>query len=197
MGEKLENIYYKSRDGVMLYDGNMAISVSEQLGGELYSDARAGALKEKYYISMKKPGDTWRLFTYDTKRGIWYKEDDFHALGFGSVGDELYAIDEEHNTMVTMTGTMGETEADQEWMAVFGISGVDYQPGNGGYGRADLMGNHYLSRFDIRMYIEPEHEAKLEIMYDSDGEWTEQGTPAARKASFRHSAVMAVASMPM
>jgi hypothetical protein len=41
--------------------------------------------------------------------------------------------------------------------------------------RTDLTGNHYLSRFDIRMYLEEGGRAQLEIMYNSDGKWTQQG----------------------
>lgn len=170
-----EAIYYKSRDGIMLYDGNMPVSVSEQLGGILYSDARAGALKDKYYISMKDAGNTWHLFTYDTKRGIWYREDDLQALQFAGVQDELYAIDEENNTLVSITGSLGTLEEEITWEAEFGISGVDYEPTQGGMGRSDLPGNHYLGRFDIRMSLEAEHTAKLEIRYNEDNTWTEQG----------------------
>ena len=170
-----EAIYYKSRDGVMMYDGNMPISVSEQLGDALYSDARAGALKEVYYISMKDRQDHWNLFTYDTKKSIWYREDDLQALGFGTVADELYIIDEENNTLVTVTGSMGTQEADFQWMAEFGISGVEYTRGRYGLSRADNMGSQYISRFDIRMYLEEGSVCKLEIMYDGDGTWTEQG----------------------
>jgi len=170
-----EAIYYKSRDGIMLYDGNMPVNVSEQLGGMLYSNARAGALKDKYYISMKDAGDDWNLFTYDTKRGIWYREDNLQVLQFAAVQDELYAIDEDNNTLVALAGSMGTPENDISWAAEFGISGVDYEPTQNGMGRSDIAGNHYLSRFDIRMTLEAEHNAKLEIQYDEDGHWTEQG----------------------
>ena len=171
-----ENIYYKSRDGVMLYDGNMPVAVGEQLGSELYSDARAGALKDKYYISMMDGANHWHLFTYDTKRGIWYREVNLQALGFGTVADELFIIDEEHNTLVAVTGSVGTKESAVSWTAVFGISGVEYSPNNfGRMGRSDVNGNRYMSRFDIRMQMEEGKYAKLEIMYDSDGIWTEQG----------------------
>ena len=172
-----EAIYYKARDGVMMYDGNMPVSVSENLGGILYSDARAGNLHEKYYISMKDAGNHWNLFTYDTKRGTWYREDDFKALQFGAVKDELYAIDEAHNTLVSMAGSTGTRESGITWEAVFGLSGVEYQPNQyGRMSRADIAGNHYLSRFDIRMYLEDGHEATLEIRYDNEEDWTEQGS---------------------
>ena len=171
-----ENIYYKARDGVMLYDGNMPVLCSEQLGDELYSDARAGELKEIYYISMKDSGDDWHLFTYDTKRGIWWREDSTKALGFGSVMDELYFIDEENNTLVTVTGSEGEAEEQIPWLAEFGIHGVEYTNSAYGKTRNDIRENHYTSRFDIRMYLEQGKKAKLEIMYDESGIWTKQGT---------------------
>ena len=198
-----EAIYYKSRDGVMMYDGNLPVSISDQLGEILYSDARAGALQEKYYISMKDAGNHWNLFTYDTKRGVWYREDGLKALQFAAVQDELYTIDEVNNTLIAITGsTIGDlegyddqaeedvtiaesewaAETDMEWEAVFGISGMDVEPLSGGYGRSDVAGNHYLSRFDIRMSLEAKHRATLEIMYDGDGHWTNQGTIHGTKA---------------
>ena len=171
-----ETVYYKSRQDVMAYDGNMPQSVSDQLGNVLYSDARAGARGDKYYISMKNSSNEWSLFTYDTKRGIWYREDATKALGFGAVGDELFFIDETSNTLDSVTGSYGAQETDPDWSAEFGISGVEISSnGYGNVGRSDVNGSHYLSRFDIRMYLEENGRAELEIMYDSSGEWTKQG----------------------
>ena len=170
-----EQVYYKSRTDVMRFDGSMPISVSEQLGDVLYSDARAGTVRGKYYISMKDKDNQWSLFTYDTERGVWYKEDGFKALGFGRVDDELYAIDEENNTLVAMLGSMGTMENDFEWRAEFGLSGLLMQLSKSGYSREDTPGKRYLSRFDIRMYLEEGSKAELSIMYDSDGKWHKMG----------------------
>jgi len=170
-----ENVYYKSRTDVMMFDGSMPISISEPLGGILYKNARAGALGKKYYISMQDKSNAWHLFTYDTEKNVWYKEDNFHALGFGRVDDELFAIDEENNTLVAMTGTMGTIENDFDWLADFGLSGVKYSPSNGGWAREDSAGARYLSRFNIRMYLDADAWAELEIMYDSDGDWHRMG----------------------
>jgi len=167
-----EQVYYKSRTDVMMFDGSMPISVSAALGDMLYSDARAGAVGGTYYISMKDRDNHWNLFTYNTDKDVWYREDGFHALGFGTVADELYAIDEENNQLVSMRGSMGTIEPDFEWMADFGLEGVKY----GQYGnREDTGGSRYLSRFDIRMYLEENSWAELEIMYDSDGIWHGMG----------------------
>ena len=174
-----ERILYKSRKEIMAYDGSMPFPISEQLGNVLYSDARAGAVGDMYYISMKDQAGYWSLFTYDTTREIWYREDSLQAVGFGAVGDEIYAIDEENNLLLAMRGSMGgegwTQECDFNWKAEFGLSGIEYQRNQFGMGRADMMGSHYLSRFDIRMYVEDGTRAEMEIMYDSNGEWVKQG----------------------
>lgn len=158
-----EAIYYKSRREIMMYDGSMPMSVSDQLGLILYSDARAGALNGKYYISMKDTAGDWTMFAYDTNKAMWHKEDDFRAMGFGRVGDELFAIDETNNKLDALMGTWGEPEEEMEWSATFGLFGTDYRR------------TKYLSRFKIRMYIEPDSKAHLWIMYDSDGDWHDEG----------------------
>ena len=163
-----EAIYYKSRQGVMMYDGSMPTNVGEQLGEILYSDARAGVLGDRYYLSMKDKEDTWFQFVYDTSKGTWYKEDNFQAMGYGTVGDELYAIDEEHNTLVSIGGSQGEAEDDFPWSATFGLTGAEY--GRGQYGskvRNDISGKHYMSRFVLRIYVEPGTTVTLEIKYES------------------------------
>ncbi len=170
-----EAIYYKSRQGVMRYDGSMPDSVGDQLGEILYSDARAGVLFNRYYISMKDRNNAWHQFVYNTEMGTWFKEDNFHAMCYGSVGDELFAIDEDNNTLVAIDGSMGELEDDFEWSATFGLQGAEY--GRGNYGsriRNDLSAKQYMSRFLIRIYIEPETTVKLEIKY-MDGDWEKVG----------------------
>ena len=171
-----EKVYYKSRTDVMVFDGSLPQSISEALGDVLYSDARAGALGSKYYISMKDKGGNFTLFTYDTQSGVWYKEDSFKALGFGKVGDELFAIRETDNKLYSMHGTVGTAEDDFDWSATFGIQGMEYTSGNyGSRVRADTAGARYMSRFDIRMYLEEGTTAKLQIQYDDDGIWRDRG----------------------
>ena len=124
---------------------------------------------------MKDAGDRWNLFTLDTGRNVWYREDGLQVTAFGTTGDELYAIDAANNTLLTMKGSMGELEEDFSWKAEFGLSGIEYANSELGRGRADVNGSHYMSRFDLRMYIEEGSRVELEIMYNSDGVWTKQG----------------------
>lgn len=170
-----ETVYYKSRTDVMMYDGSMPVGISAQLGGILYKNARAGAIGGKMYISMQDPEDNWVQFVFDTKNATWYREDGFHALGYGRVDDELYAIDEDGNRLAALRGSYGTIEDDFGWMAEFGLWGTDYR------------GKKYLSRFDIRMYLEEGSECRLELQYDSEGNWVKM--PAIRGSRLRSFAI--------
>ena len=171
-----EQVYYKSRTDVMMFDGSLPVSVSEQLGGMTYYHARAGALGDKYYISMEDVQGNWYLFTYDTGNRVWYKEDDFRALGFGRVADELFAVNETDNKLWSMTGSVGTIEDDFSWYAVFGIQGIQYaMTDSGNMAREDAPASRYLSRFDIRMYLEENTKVYMDIQYDDSGEWESQG----------------------
>lgn len=158
-----ENIYYKSRGGVMVYDGNMPQEVGEQLGEELYSNARAGVLDDKYYISMEDSAGNWRLFVYDTDHGNWWKEDSTQALGFGAAEDDLFFIDENENTLVSVRGSVGTEEPDFDWAAEFDLFGVNWQ----GYEDPKQVRNSkYLSLFKIRAMLAPGAYMRLWIKYD-------------------------------
>jgi hypothetical protein len=183
-----EQVYYKNRTAVMMFDGSMPVSVSDALGKKMYFNARAGALGDKYYINMEDINGEWTLFTYDTKTGVWYKEDNFRALGFGRVENELFAIDEVNNRLYSMTAAAGDiamtdedypswhVEDDPDWCAVFGIQGIDYKPNKyGNMIRDDNAGSRYLSRFDLRMYLDETTFAILEIQYDDSGVWEKMG----------------------
>ena len=171
-----ENVYYKAREEIMLYDGNMPVPVSEKLGNTLYSDARAGVLGDNYYISMKAANDTWHLFVYDTAHNQWWEEDNTQALGFGTAEDELYYIDERRNTLVSVRGSMGEREAGPiDWMAEFDLYGVNYVQG-GNYDSPNRIRNEkYVSMFKIRMSMEEGAEMTLYIRYNN-GKWEKMGT---------------------
>ena len=170
-----ENVYYKARDAVMVYDGTMPQPVSNQLGDSLYNDARAGVLGYLYYISMQDQAEDWHLFVYDTEHGTWWKEDNTHALGFGTEKDELYFIDEDNNTLVTVRGTSGDAENAQiPWSATFDLYGASVA--QGGFNSNDSVRNEkYVSMFKIRIWLAENAEMTLEMQYNG-GEWENMGT---------------------
>ena len=60
-----ETLLYKSRSDICAYQGGFPSGISDALGEELYSDAVAGAIRDRYYISMKDSKREPQLFVYD------------------------------------------------------------------------------------------------------------------------------------
>ena len=156
-----EYLYYKSRMAVMGYDGSVPQDVSAALGKERYYDAAGGRYGNKYYLSMRHETEGWSLFVYDTAKGLWHREDASEVAYFGNVTGDMYFIKD--NTLLSVAGQTATTEADFPWSATFGIYGYSYE------------GQKYLSRFNIRAWMREGSRMRLEIMYDSDGEWHDEG----------------------
>ena len=157
-----EILYYKSRSDVCAYDGSLPTGISPQLGAELYYEASAGAHGGKYYTSMRDSAGKWHMFVYDTQRGIWHREDETHATGFAAWGDELFYIDAAGRIMAE-NGTVGELEKNVSWEATSGLIGYE------------LIDHQYISRFNFRMKLGKGAKCLLQIEYDSDGVWLDQG----------------------
>lgn len=156
-----EVLYYKSRNAVCMYDGSLPVEISSALGDETYSDAAAGAIRNKYYISMKDSSGEYHLFVYDTKRGMWHREDNTHAIDFCACRGELYYIDDEKciKTINTVPNTSFSFESGLNWMAESGIIGTD------------MPDKKYISRLDVRMLLTVGTRVNFYIEYDSCGRW--------------------------
>lgn len=159
-----EILYYKSRSDVCAYDGSMPAGISMQLGDDVYKEACAGTHSGKYYISMKDADDAWHLFVYDTKRSLWHREDASHASAFTAWNDALYMLEADKKEIWDLNGTGDDKETGIGWMAESGLIGYE------------LIDHKYISRFNFRMKLGEEAWCKLEIEYDSSGEWEDQGT---------------------
>ena len=157
-----ETLYYKSGSDICSYQGGFPKSVSEALGDEKYSEAVAGALGERYYISMKNADGAWAMFVYDTEKGLWMKEDNLHCLGFALLGDELYAMTEKE--ILALRGSAGEQESFVSWMAESGILYYQYPD------------RKYLSRYNFRLQMEEGARMDIFIQYDSSGIWERKGS---------------------
>lgn len=157
-----ETLLYKSRSDVCAYQGGFPASISEPLGEEMYFDAVAGTVRDKYYISMKNSNGEYQLFVYDMGKKLWIREDNFKADSFARIDDELYAVS--GKLMYAMLGSEGELEAFVPWRAETGILYYQYPD------------KKYVSRFNVRCQMEAGAELNLYIEYDSSGEWENKGT---------------------
>jgi hypothetical protein len=163
-----ETLFYKSRSAVCAYDGSLPVEMSSALGDVAYSDAVAGVLGNKYYISMKDTGGAYHLFVYDTKKGMWHREDNTQAVEFCACRGELYYIDYADKQIKTVRGTGSLKESTVKWSAETGIIGTDSPD------------KKSISRIDIRMSLKIGTRVFFYVQYDSSGEWehifTMQGT---------------------
>ncbi len=157
-----EILLYKSRSDVCAYQGGFPAKVSEALGDGLYSDAAAGTVRDRYYISMKDSNGKAQLFVYDVGKKLWMHEDGFEADCFARVGDELYALS--GKLLYAMQGSTGEKEPYISWMAETGM--LYYQQPD----------QKYVSNFSLRLSLEEGAELTIYIEYDSTGEWERKGT---------------------
>ena len=111
-------LYYKSRNGIMAYDSGVPECISFDLGDETFREASAGTDGVKYYISMQKQkDDTWHMFVFDPRNGMWHREDETHAQQFAYCAGDLTYIDAETGKIMA---TSGGTDEKIKWYAQLG-----------------------------------------------------------------------------
>lgn len=164
-----ETLYYKSRSGIMAYQGGIPGDVGAALGDVNYYNAVAGTFGQKYYISMKDGENHWHLFCNDVGKGVWTREDDLHVECFAKWNDELFAQSE--NKIYALNGTQGTKETDIDWYAESGL--IYYEASVRSAGKQPVR---YISRFNIKLNMARGSELRVFIEYDSSGMWTYQQT---------------------
>lgn len=156
-----EVLYYKSRTDVCAWQGGFPEGVSAALGDERYYNAVAGAFGRRYYISMEDSRGRWHMFCYDIAKGLWMHEDDLHAKQICRLDDSLCCMTE--NRIYDLNGLIGEAEEDIPWLAETGI--MYYETPE----------KKYISRYNIRLSMEPLSTLQMDIEYDSTGLWEYAG----------------------
>lgn len=163
-----EYLLYKGTDGIVMYDGSLPQSISDELGHVHYQNAVAGGVGNKYYVSMQDDAQQWHLFVYDQSRGMWHKEDRTHVTDFARVGTELYYMDAADNSLRSVYGTTGlyndaqnpaKLEDEVQWFAQTGDIGID---------SPDVK---YISKIQIRLWMAMGASFEVLIQYDRNGEW--------------------------
>lgn len=172
-----EVLFYKARNGVCAFDGTLPVSISDAFGDAVYKNAVAGALGDKYYVSMEDSAGNHTLFVYDTVKRFWHKEDATEAAYFAAFEGELFYIDSDTSKIMTVNGRLsihdsgdqydaedGEAESDPAWYVETGEIGLE------------LPDSKYVSRILIRMDINTENPVTVKAEYDSAGSWTTVAT---------------------
>lgn len=155
-----EVLYYKARGGICAYDGSLPSEISKALGDIVYEGAVAGAVGNKYYISMRETGtERYSLFVYDTAKGLWHREDDTQAKCFCNHENDLFYIDYADHYIKSVKGAGVEEYGNVKWEVTTGTIGTDSPD------------KKYISRIDVRLKLAVGSRVIISAEYDSDGEW--------------------------
>jgi hypothetical protein len=153
-----ETLFYKSRSGVVAYDGSLPVEVSAELGETVYGNAVACGHGNKYYVSMENSTDhVHDLFVYDVAKRMWHKEDNLVVSDFCSCRGELYAIS--GGKIITMLGSGERNTEPVEWMVQTGDIGI-FSP--------DMK---YISRITIRLSMNVGAQLNVYAQYDFSDTW--------------------------
>ena len=163
-----EVLYYKSQSAICAYDGSLPQEISSALGDVRYHGAVGGSLGNKYYVSMKETDNSdfvCHLFVYDTKKGLWHREDNTGVGEFCNFNGNLYFTTNGNEIKTVLEkgineiGTGIKDNAPVKWSAETGIIGTDSPD------------KKYISKIDVRLSIKIGARVYFYIQYDSSGEW--------------------------
>ena len=104
-----EVLYYMGRAGVYAYTGGRPQRISSVFGTRQYYGGVAGADSWRYYLSVLDTAGESHLLVYDTRQGIWLREDDTRARQFATLdatvhllseGGEIFLLDQQSEESV-------------------------------------------------------------------------------------------------
>lgn len=159
-----ETLYYKSRTGMVSYEGSLPDDIGVALGYGKMNNVVSGANNRQMWVSAENGDGGHDLYVYDGWTGYWYREDDSAADGFLSEGGSVYMAKDGALWLIDGDGDerledeSAEDEDEVEWMAETGDLDM-----------VDLYKRH-LQKIMVRMRVTDGAECRIRAQYD-DGEW--------------------------
>ena len=163
-----ETLYYLSRAGVAAYTGGIPSVISAALGQEKhFTGAVAGSDGLRYVVSLYD-GAAWALYVYDTRHGVWHREDAVEALDFAFYDGGLHVLTAD-GALLRLDGAAGTPEDAVAWEAVFAD-------------RTDGSSNRKgVLRLQIRAELESGSSLTVSVKYDNETEYQELTTLTAQE----------------
>lgn len=158
-----EVLYYLGTHGVYAYSGSMPTLISAAFGQTSFTDGVAGTDGDTYYLSATD-GSGYHLMLFETRSGLWMREDAQEAVDFARLGKDLY--------MLSRAGEVyqmdsGQEDGSLEWMAQFTPF------------HETLEGRKLFSKVLLRMELPEGAWMKVQMRCDG-GRWREAGTILGR-----------------
>ncbi len=118
-----EELFYKSPNGINVYDGVSSRCISEVFGAERFTAGAAGAVDGKYRVVLTGRSGTSAQYVYDTRSGMWHIEDnDENARFFVNTDGLLCSV-----------CLMSSTEVDGETVNSYMFYAHDFNATENGY----------------------------------------------------------------
>lgn len=164
-----ETLFYLSNNGIMAYSGGIPQPIGECFADTYFTFGHAGSDGLRYYINLFFPAaeHLFRLYCYDTQRGLWHCEDDKHFIDFAFWDDYLFGLTRD-GEIWTLNDTSHiperpdgkfEMEGDVDWFAEFSDF-TEENPNKKG-----------ISKLQLRFELEEDAVLQVFMMFDSDGVW--------------------------
>ena len=170
-----EVLFYKSRAGIMYYDGSLPAQITDVFGNNSYDKAVGCGFKNKYYLSMRNLNSgLYEFLVFDVAKSLWHKEDNLQTLWMCAVRDNVYYVDATDISQIRrlfVHPLEQEIETYVEWEAVTGLLGLS------------SVDAKYISRLDVRAKIDAGAEFSVYIQYDDESVWKEVHTYRNTKES--------------
>ena len=174
-------VYFKSKKGVVRFDGSSTQTISDELGLKAFNNAVGGAGEEMYYIAMQENGVN-HLFVYDTRKQMWHKEDDGKPRRFFRYKQSLFGImttDQivRYEGMNIITNNLPVSFRNKEieetsQMGEFTIHnrGIDWYAETGPIESGSTNAKH-IQRLGIRYELSERAWLKVSVKYDNEEKW--------------------------
>lgn len=173
-------LLYLSRDGMMIYADEYPQSQTDVFGTGDIKNVIACSDGVRYYARMTVDEET-ALYRFDSKHGLWMKEDNPKVVCMTFDEGTIYALLAQsippseqgwRGAIITLSGDGGEESETQEATVQSFAEFGDFT--------GDSLNRKAMSKLQLRMELEEGASAKIEIKYDG-GTWKTLWTLSAGK----------------
>ena len=154
-------MFYLSGNGVTAYTGGIPKLAGAALGPDRLKNAVGGSDGLKYYMSAQTADESWVIYVYDTRSGLWHKEDFLQVTHFAFLERKLYFLSADGE--IYYNWDMREADAQLEqpffWYAEF----ADFDESS--------PNSKFAGKLQLRLELMAGSFVRVLMMFDSSGKW--------------------------
>lgn len=116
-------VVYRSRNGIMAYDGSVPYEISQKFGDMVYSNVVGGTDGKNYYCTLDHSGPdgpAHRLLCLDIEKATWHQHDETGAECIFKYDGQACMITTDGNIEIIDAREPDEDQNLMTWIAVFG-----------------------------------------------------------------------------